>query len=292
MEGARRERAGAHEGAALLQPFDVDEQGKDEQSRVDYLYLQRTLKDVSGLDLGFYKERQMLRRLRGFASRQGMTSLRTLADEIRRDRELRQQLTDYLAINVTEFFRNPERYDELARTVLPAVLQRTDALRIWSAGCSTGAEPYSLAILLEEMGAGGPEKHRILGTDIDREALAEARRAIYTEERLKEVSRERLQRFFTRLPDGRWQVNERIRRYVSFSQHNLLEDRYPADQHLILCRNVIIYFTDEAKREIFARMAGSLVPGGYLLVGSTETIFYPGQYGLKSVAPFLYVREG
>lgn len=270
----------------MLQPF-VD----DEQTRQEYLYLQRTLRDVSGLDLRAYKERQMMRRLRGFTSRKGLSSLRELAEAVRHDRELRQQLTDYLAINVTEFFRNPERFDDLAKNVLPKLLERWSSLRIWSAGCSIGSEPYSLAILLEELNAGGPEKHRVLGTDIDREALEEARQAVYTEDRLKEVSPERRRRFFTRLPDGRWQVNERVRRYVTFAQHNLLEDPYPQDQHLILCRNVIIYFTEKAKKEIFTKMAAGLAPGGYLLVGSTETIFYPERYGLKSAAPFLYVRE-
>lgn len=263
---------------------------EDEQARSEYLYLQRTLKEVSGLDLAAYKEKQMMRRLRGFVGRKGLPSLTALADAIRQDKELRQQLTDYLAINVTEFFRNPERFAELASTVLPDIRRRTDALRIWSAGCSVGAEPYSLAILLEEMEPGGAARHRILGTDIDREALDEAQAGVYTEDRLRDVSPERRRRFFTQLPDGRWQVNAELRRYVRFSVHNLLEDPYPQDQHLILCRNVIIYFTEEAKQDIFAKMAASLAPGGYLLVGSTETIFYPGRYGLKSVGPFLYVR--
>lgn len=262
----------------------------NEQVRTEYLQLQRALKEVSGLDLGAYKERQMLRRLGGFLGRKGMASLVELADAIRRDADLRQQLTDFLAINVTEFFRNPERFEHLANYVLPALRTRFNSLRIWSAGCSVGAEAYSLAILLEEMEAGGARLHRILGTDIDREALVEAKEAVFDEERLREVSPERRRRFFTALPDGRWQVQPHIRRYVHFSQHNLLEDAYPADQHLILCRNVIIYFTEEAKERIFAKMGASLAPGGYLLVGSTETIFYPDRYGLRSVGPFLYTR--
>lgn len=274
-----------------MQPLAADEQSRAyKQSRDEYLQLKRTLKDVSGLDLGAYKEKQMMRRLRGFLGRKGIESLPELTKAIRSDRELRQQLTDFLAINVTEFFRNPERFADLAHNVLPAIRRRTDALRIWSAGCSVGAEPYSIAILLEEMEAGGAGRHRVLGTDIDREALNEARLAIYSEDRLREVSAERRRRFFTQLPDGRWQVQAHIRRYVQCTVHNLLEDPYPTEQHLILCRNVIIYFTEEAKEQIFAKMAASLVPGGYLLVGSTETIFYPGRYGLRSVAPFLYIR--
>lgn len=263
---------------------------EDEQARNEYLYLQRALKEVSGLDLTAYKERQMMRRLRGFVGRRGLESLTALADAIRHDEEIRQQLTDYLAINVTEFFRNPERFADLAANVLPLLRRRTDALRIWSAGCSTGAEPYSLAILLEEMEPGSWIRHRVIGTDIDREALAEARTGIFHADRLREVSVERRRRFFTELGDGRWQVQDHLRRYVKFSAHNLLEDPYPTQQHLILCRNVIIYFTEEAKEHIFAKLAASLAPGGFLLVGSTETIFYPGRYGLKTAGPFLYVR--
>lgn len=270
--------------------FDEQLNAEDRQEHGDYLYLQRTLKEVAGLDLSAYKEKQMLRRLRGFVGRKGLSSLRELADAVRIDPQMRQQLTDYLAINVTEFFRNPERFSELAGKVLPALRSRYDSLRVWSAGCSTGPEAYSVAILLEEMEPGSWTRHRVIGTDIDREALAEARLGIFSDDRLREVSEERRRRFFTALGDGRWQVSDAIRRYVKFALHDLLKDPYPAQQHLILCRNVIIYFTEEAKDYVFAKLAASLAPGGYLLLGSTETIFYPGRYGLKTAGPFLYVR--
>lgn len=252
--------------------------------------LQRALELTTGLDLGAYKERQMMRRITGFMSREGLRDLEQLADAVSRDAAVRQRLLDFLAINVTEFFRNPERYEELARIVLPELLQRFGRLRIWSAGCSNGAEPYSLAILVDELDPGSADRHQILGTDIDREALAEARKAVYTEDRLKEVSPVRRQRYFRPLPDGWWELVPEVRRYVRFTVHNLLRDPYPPGQHLILCRNVIIYFTETAKQEIFAKLAASLVPGGYLLVGSTETIFQPARYGLRAAAPFLYVR--
>lgn len=258
--------------------------------RAGYELLVRALKETSGLDLTAYKERQTLRRLSGFLSRRGIADWTELARLVQQDSNLRQQLTDHLAINVSEFFRNPERFEHLADNVLPELIRRWSSLRIWSAGCSVGAEPYSLAMLLEEAGAGTAGQHRVFATDIDREALAEARLAAFTDDWLKEVSPQRRQRFFERLPDGRWQVRPNVRNYVSFSTHNLLVDPYPREQHLILCRNVIIYFTEEAKDTIIARFAESLLPGGYLLVGSTETIFRSEKYGLRSVAPFLYQR--
>lgn len=261
-----------------------------EYPREGYDLLVRALKETSGLDLSAYKERQTLRRLSGFLSRQGIADWAELARIIRHDSAVRQQLTDHLAINVSEFFRNPERFEHLSREVLPKLLERWSSLKIWSAGSSVGAEAYSLAIMLEELSPGSASRHDILGTDIDREALAAAREAAYTEDWLKEVSAERRQRFFESLPDGRWRVRDSLRRRVTFREHNLLEDPYPRDQHLILCRNVIIYFVEEAKNAIVARFGESLAPGGYLLVGSTETIFRSEQYGLRSVAPFLYQR--
>ena len=252
--------------------------------------VQRALEASSGLDLRAYKEKQMLRRLTGFMGREGVKDLVTLAELITRDPAVRQRLLDYLAINVTEFFRNPERFDDLAREVLPELRRRWDRLRLWSAGCSNGAEPYSLAILLDELEPGSADRHQVLGTDIDREALREAEAAIYAEDRLKEVSTLRRRRYFRQLSDGRWQVVPEIRRYVRFAVLNLLRDPYPREQHLILCRNVVIYFTETAKQDIFTRLAASLVPGGYLLLGSTETIFQPERYGLRSAAPFLYKR--
>lgn len=251
----------------------------------------RALKETSGLDLTAYKERQTMRRLSGFLNRHHIADWSELARRIRADKELRQQLTDHLAINVSEFFRNPERFQQLADDVLPKLLQDHSTLRIWSAGCSIGAEPYSLAILLEEAAPGSLGKHEVLGTDIDREALAAARQGLYAEDLVKEVSEQRRRRFFTKTGDGLWQVQDGLRRSVRFAEHNLLRDPYPQRQHLILCRNVIIYFTEEAKNAIIARFAESLVPGGYLLVGSTETIFRSEQFGLRSVAPFLYQRK-
>jgi len=255
-----------------------------------FLRVQRALQQTTGLDLGAYKERQMMRRLTGFISREGIKDLSALADLVLRDAGVRQRLMDFLAINVTEFFRNPERFEDLAQRVLPELRRRWDRLRVWSAGCSNGAEAYSLAILLDEMEPHSADRHQVLGTDIDREALREAEAAVYAEDRLKEVSSLRRRRYFQQLPDGRWQVQPQIRRYVRFAVLNLLQDPYPAGQHLILCRNVVIYFTEAAKHDIFARLGASLVPGGYLLVGSTETIFQPQRYGLRAVGPFLYQR--
>lgn len=253
-----------------------------------YAFLQRKLKELSGIDLTLYKDRQMVRRLTGYLQRVNVPSFSALAKRIERDEEALNRLKAFITINVTEFFRNPERFEELKRTVLPELASQGAGLRIWSAGCSNGAEPYSLAILLEELGLSG--FHRVLGTDIDLEALAEAKAGIYGSTHLKNVGPERLRRFFRPVDDERWALAPTVMSRVRFQHHDLLRDPYPTRQHLILCRNVVIYFTDEAKERIYHGFAASLVPGGYLLVGGTESILDPAKFGLEAVGPFLYRR--
>lgn len=243
-------------------------------------------KKRTGIDLSAYKERQMIRRLTSYLRRVDAPSFAVLASRIARDDAALQHLKDYITINVSEFFRNPDRYEALEREILPALFQEFGTLRIWSAGCSIGAEPYSLSILLEELDPKTP--HRILATDVDVKALEVAKAGIYNEDKLKEVSSQRLRRFFTREEADKWRVAPEIKRRVRFQVHDLLKDPYPVGQHLILCRNVVIYFVDEAKEEVFRKLAEALVEGGYLMIGSTESIFRPERYGLQAVGSFVY----
>lgn len=243
-------------------------------------------KKRTGIDLSAYKERQMIRRLTSYLRRVDAPSFAVLASRIARDDAALQHLKDYITINVSEFFRNPDRYQVLQREILPELLDKFGTLRIWSAGCSIGAEPYSLAILLEELDPRGG--HRIIGTDVDKAAIEAARAGVYTADKLKEVSPERLRRYFTQDQEGRWHISPTIRAKVRFRPHDLLADPYPSAQHLILCRNVVIYFVDSAKEEVFQKLADSLVEGGYLMIGSTESIFRPERLGLKSAGSFIY----
>lgn len=254
----------------------------------EYRYLRKKLLERASIDLAAYKERQMRRRLEGYLKRVNAASFFELARRIQKDDAALRQLVDFLTINVSEFFRNPDRFDDLATRVLPLLNQAFGSLRIWSAGCSIGAEPYSLAILLLESRLHGD--HRILATDIDQNVLAQAEQGIYEGAFLREVSQERLQRFFDPVDEGRWRVKSSVKRLVAFRRHNLLEDPYPQDQHLIVCRNVVIYFTDEAKQLVYARFAEALAPGGFLLLGGTESIFRPQRFGLQPAGPFLYRR--
>lgn len=231
----------------------------------------------------------MLRRLNGYLRREGYASLAALAAQIERDQVAFDKLRAFLTINVSEFFRNPDQYEFLEKEVLPSLLKRFRSLQIWSAGCSVGAEPYSIAMLLDELDPRG--SHRILGTDVDEWVLETARTGVYHEKFLGPVTAERKARHFTPHGNEEWEVRADLRRRVKFATHDLLRDPYPQHQHLIVCRNVVIYFKEDAKREIFRRFAESLVPGGCLMVGATEAVYQAREFGLRSVSPFFYTKE-
>lgn len=254
-----------------------------------YETLQKALLQLTGIDLAAYKENQMLRRLNSYLGRVGARDFHELARLIESDPDSLEQLQNYITINVSEFFRDPGQFERLARDVIPDLLAQHRIVNVWSAACSIGAEPYSLAILFHE--AGAQDRFRLLATDIDRGALEEARAGVYTEDKMKNVSLQRRQRFFNAAGNGSWQIKPELRKNITFQLHNLLVDPYPADQHLILCRNVIIYFTEEAKDGVFRRLSAALAPGGYLLLGSTESLFGADRFQLEGVAPFLYRKK-
>lgn len=255
-----------------------------------YEVLQKELRELTGIDLSSYKETQMLRRLGSYLSRVGARDFYELAKRVRDDPEALEHLQSYLTINVSEFFRDPGQFKRLAEHVIPELLGQHHSINIWSAGCSIGAEPYSLAIILHEGGFAG--RYHLLATDIDRKVLREAQEGIFALDRLKNVSHERLERFFEATGDGRWRVKPELKVNIIFRVHDLLRDPYPSQQHLILCRNVVIYFTEQAKSAVFHRLSEALAPGGYLLLGSTESLFGAERLGLAGVAPFLYRKVG
>jgi chemotaxis protein methyltransferase CheR len=210
---------------------------------------------------------------------------------LERDGARRQEFRDYVTINVSEFFRDRDRFGELGRRVIPELLRRGASLRVWSAGCSNGAEPYSLSILLQEL---GPERaHSILATDVDQTILDRARRGTgYLAADLRNVGTERIRRWFVATPDGRFNIAPGARASIRFAKHDLLRDRYPSGPFdLIACRNVVIYFTEEAKDRIYAGFVKALRPGGILFIGGTEAIMRPQALGLSVMGAGFY-RKG
>jgi chemotaxis protein methyltransferase CheR len=173
----------------------------------------------------------------------------------------------------------------LENKCLTDLLAKSPRLNIWSAGCSIGAEPYSMAIILKEKTPN--TKHRILATDLDSEILAKAKKAQYTNNEMKNMPQNRLTKYFTQV-DGQYILNEDIKSRVEFQKHNLLLDRFESGFDLILCRNVVIYFTEEAKDGLYRRFFASLKPGGVLFVGGTEAILNFRDIGFGHYLPFFY----
>jgi chemotaxis protein methyltransferase CheR len=255
----------------------------------DYERFAQRLREQTGLDLSQYKFEQTYRRIWSMVERAGFQRFTDYWNYLAEDPARLRAFIDRLAINVSELFRNPEQFERLRNEVLPVLLRRAPNLKIWSAGCSYGAEAYSLAILLHELAPNRP--HQILGTDIDTEMLARAQQGIFDENDLRSMPPQYRQRYFRPITqNGRtvYEADPTLKRYLRFERHNLLADPYPSGFDLIACRNVVIYFSDEAKDRVFRAFYDALKPGGYLLVGSTERIHAYSSIGYENPYPFYY----
>lgn len=253
----------------------------------DYVLFKRKIKELIGIDLDGYKDEQIKRRVKILMDRIGANDFLTFYRAIEKDPQLRKDFIDKVTINVSEFFRNTDQFDILKSKVIPHLRDRFKRINIWSAGCSYGNEPYSVSIILDELKI---REFNILATDIDVEALKRAKEGIYKLEELKNISEERLNKYFTKLDSEHYKIVDKIRLSVRFEYLDLLKDKYPKGMHLILCRNVIIYFTQEAKDDVFRKLSDSLEIEGVLFLGNTERIFNPQYYKLKPLDLFFYKK--
>ncbi len=247
---------------------------------------QRKVAQALGVDLSGYRTSQLLRRLDAYLARQGMTSLDELAASLMTDSRQRQAFNDFLTINVSEFFRDPEKYRVLGEEILPLLLKEGKALDVWSAGCSVGAEPYSVAMVLEEARPG--LRHRILGTDVDAQVLQIARAGgPYSEAQVRHVPSPYRGKYLLERTGQYW-VGQNLRSKVTFRRHDLLRDPFVGEHDLIVCRNVVIYFSEEAKERLYLDFARCLKPGGFLFVGPTEILLNARSFGLVPYRPSFY----
>ena len=254
----------------------------------DYQYLKRKLLRLTGIDLDSYKSQQMQRRLTAFFAQTGAKNVVEYGHMLERNQDMLQKLRNFLTINVSEFFRDSASFTQLQSTILPLLLKQNPRLNIWSAGCSHGAEPYSVALVLEEVSPGG--QHRILATDIDEGALKRAKAGgPYNPAEVKNVPHSMLRKYFIN-SNGNYMFSEKIKRKVEFRQQNLLRDQFEEGFHLIICRNVTIYFTEEAKSEINRKFFNSLRNGGMLFIGGTEAMLDVTSLGFIGLKPSFYQK--
>jgi chemotaxis protein methyltransferase CheR len=216
-----------------------------------------------------------------------ITSFLKYLDFLDKNDDKSKEFVDKLTINVTEFFRNPEKWKEFESKYFPYLYSRNSRLKIFSAGCSSGEEPYTMAIILDRLGY---TNARITARDLDLKVLAKARQGIYDVKALVNVDPKTKENYFRKIDDKTYQVVPKLKAYINFGQINLLQDRFDKNFDLIVCRNVVIYFNQESKDLLYRKFFDSLKPGGLLFVGSTERIFNYKDIGFQLKAPFIYIK--
>jgi chemotaxis protein methyltransferase CheR len=255
----------------------------------DFLLFIKKIKDFTSIDLAQYKEAQMKRRLTTLRMKRGFHTFVAFFDAMMKDEILFHEFLDRMTINVSEFWRNPNRWEIVEKRFIPEMLRKTRRLKVWSAACSTGEEPYTLAMILAEKGVLA-EAH-LQATDIDDGALEKAKKGLYLDRSLRDVPDNYVKKYFRQDQATTFLISEELKKAVNFQKQNLLVDPFDTGFDLIVCRNVIIYFTEEAKHLLYQKFAMALKPGGILFVGSTEQIFSPGQYDLESADTFFYRKK-
>ena len=208
---------------------------------MDYEGFKKKVYELTKIDLSLYKEKQMKRRIDTLIAKNNISGYEDYVKAIQKDKDLFEGFVNYLTINVSEFYRNPEQWEILDKDVFPTLIQRYGKnLKIWSAACSTGDEPYSLVMALS--------RHlplnniKIIATDIDKQVIAKAKMGLYNEKSIAAVPKDLKEKYFTKV-GASYQISDAVKSRVEFKEHNLLKDSYPSDCNLIVCRNVMIYFT-------------------------------------------------
>ena len=255
----------------------------------DYEKFKKSIFSLTQIDLSSYKEKQMRRRIDTLITKNKVSSYDAYVELIKKDKETFEQFVNFLTINVSEFYRNPEQWKLLENDIIPELIHKFGKnIKIWSAACSTGDEPYSLVMAFS--------RHlplnqiKVIATDLDKQVLDTARMGLYNEKSISGVPEEFKKKYFTKVGNS-YQISNEIKSRVEFKEHNLLKDPYPSGCHLIVCRNVLIYFTEEAKEEIYKKFNSSLAKDGILFIGSTEQIMNYKELNYQRKSSFFFSKE-
>jgi chemotaxis protein methyltransferase CheR len=256
---------------------------------MDYTGFKNEILNLTGINLNYYKEKQMKRRIDSLIKKNNFEFYEDYVKAIKVNKVLFNEFINYLTINVSEFYRNPEQWEVLEKEIFPPLLKRSRIPKIWSSACSTGDEPYTLVMVLNKFLPLSSIK--ILASDIDRRAIEKAAAGVYSGKSIEKLPSEYLEKYFIKAGDN-YTIKDEVKKCVEFRYHNLLKDEYPSGCDLIVCRNVLIYFTEEAKDIIYRKFNRSLKTDGILFVGSTEQIIMSAKYALTPVKTFFYIKTG
>lgn len=255
-----------------------------EMSVDEYNRFRKVLEQNSGILLGEGKEYLVTSRLRRLMERNSLLSVTELLKAMERNRSLMESVVDAMTTNETLWFRDDHPYRIFRERLLPEVAAQKRPLKIWSAACSTGQEPYSLSIEIEEFKKKNPglllSGERILATDISPSSLAAAKEGVYQQLAIRRgMNDQHLKNYFETVDDDRWSINRQIRSRVEFRPQNLQQSFSLLGKFdIIFCRNVLIYFSADLKYDILKRMHASLNPGGYLMLGASEAMNNLSEY--------------
>ena len=260
-------------GLAPLEAVTAEAQALSDDPAMDAVL--RLLRDNFGIDFSLYKMTTVGRRIQRRVEILRLAGLPEYVDQLRIDPDELNKLYQDLLIGVTQFFRDPDAFEALEQEVIPKLmdaLKPEEELRVWIAGCATGEEAYSLAMLFHEafQGRGRAVRLKILATDVHQRSLDYASAGIYGEEQLGHVSASRLERFFTKRSSG-YQISQDLRSLIVFARHNVTKDPPFTKMHFISCRNMLIYLQPQAQRTVLSLFHFGLTSGGTLFLGASET---------------------
>ncbi|MFN3659727.1 MAG: CheR family methyltransferase [Brevinematales bacterium] len=262
----------------------------------EFTLISQLVYETVGIHLPPEKRILVESRLQQLLKQENLTTFDELYKKIISDksRVLLSEMINRITTNHTYFMRESAHYDFMVERIFP--LWQKDPyrdIRIWSAGCSSGEEIYTVAILIREhFFPYHPEEWGLLGTDISLRVLEQAEKGIYVTERLENLDPLLIQKYFLQIDENTYQVKEEIRDMVLFKRFNLIRETYPfkGKFDLIWCRNVLIYFDQKHKEHILSHLANVLKPGGYLFIGHSETMERE-KYGLTFIQPAIYQKE-
>lgn len=233
----------------------------------------------TGMDLNCYNPNMLRRRIKSLLAKMGMTSIDEYWEAIRKDYDELRNFLNYITINVTKFNRDPIKFKYFQENILPVILNNNQRPKIWSNACSSGEEPYSLAIILEELLVDSSVK--ITATDIDTEALKRLEEGLYRESSVANLKGNILQKYFDK-EDDLYKIKDVIRKRVDAKNFNLISDNYKVNHYdLIVCRNVLIHFARGVKDGLFRNFNSALKKDGFLFLGGSEKMLIPDDYGFK-----------
>ena len=256
-----------------------------------FLDIRNLLFERSTLDIANYKDKCIKRRIAVRVRANGCKTAEEYVNLLKRRTSETENLLKVLTINVTQFFRNPIAFDKIRNDVFPLIFKnkadkQDSPLKIWSVGCSSGEEPYTLAIILKEYFEKELKRFpaSIVATDFDAEMIAKAREGIYQEKSLEEVPVHLKAKYFTPSKGGSFSVVPQIKNMVTFKRRNILQDDLHEKQDLIICRNMLIYFSREQQGAILDKLTKSLTMDGFLILGKAETLVSNSRKAFKSVS--------